>query len=107
MIFTLYHNNNCSKSRACLQILLKNNINFKIREYMKEPLSIEEIKHLFFNFNSNKVDLFRKKILNCDMEELIKLLHLNQKEIQRPIFYNGKEYIICRPPDKVLDYIQL
>ena len=105
MIFTLYHNNNCSKSRACLQILQKNNIDFKIREYMKEPLSLEEIKHLFFNFNSNKVDLFRKKVDNHSFKELIRLLHCNQEELQRPIFYNREEYIICRPPDKILEYI--
>ena len=29
----------------------------------------------------------------------------NQKDLQRPIFFDGKNYIVCRPPDKVLEYI--
>ena len=105
MIFTLYHNDNYSKSKACLQLLKKNNVIFMIRDYIRNPLKLGEIKHFFNNFSSNKVHLFRKKIDNDDIEELIKLLHTNQEMLQRPIFYNGKEYIVCRPPEKVLEYI--
>ena len=44
MTFTILHNKNCSKSRACIQILESENKDFKIREYIKNPLSIDEIK---------------------------------------------------------------
>ena len=49
MTFTLYHNKNCSKSRACVDILKKKKINFFVREYLKKPLSILEIKDLVTN----------------------------------------------------------
>jgi len=38
MKMILYHNNNCSKSRECLNILTKKNIDFKVRHYMKESI---------------------------------------------------------------------
>ena len=37
MTFTILHNKNCSKSRACIQILESENVDFKIRDYMKNP----------------------------------------------------------------------
>ena len=44
MTFTILHNKNCSKSRL-VQILEKNK-DFTIREYVKDSLSIDEVKHL-------------------------------------------------------------
>ena len=38
-------------------------------------------------------------------DSLIKFIFENQKDLQRPIFFDGKNYIVCRPPDKVLDFI--
>ena len=88
MTFTLYHNKNCSKSRACLEILKKHKIDFQVREYLKHPLTISEV-----------FDIFEK--LSGDQENLL----VNQKFIQRPIFFNKKEYIICRPPSLVMNYV--
>ena len=106
MTFTILHNKNCSKSRACIQILENENKDFKIREYIKDPLSIAEVKHLVQNLLGNKFDLLRNKTeKHFDGKELIKFIFENQKDLQRPIFFDGKNYIVCRPPDKVLEYI--
>ena len=106
MIFTILHNKNCSKSRACIQILESENKDFKIREYLKDPLSIDEIKHLVQNFLGNKFDILRNMTeKDFDNKDLIKFIFENQKDLQRPIFFDGKNYIVCRPPDKVLEYI--
>ncbi len=106
MTFTILHNKNCSKSRACIQILESENKDFKIREYIKNPLSIDEIKHLVQNFLGNKFDILRKKTeKDFDNKNLIKFIFENQKDLQRPIFFDGKYYIVCRPPDKVLEFI--
>ena len=106
MTFTILHNKNCSKSRACIQILESENKDFKIREYIKDPLSIAEVKHLVQNLLGNKFDLLRNKTeKHFDGKELIKFIFENQKDLQRPIFFDGKNYIVCRPPDKVLEYI--
>ena len=106
MTFTILHNKNCSKSRACIQILESKNIDFKIRDYIKNPLSLDEVKHLIQNFLGNKLDILRNKIdKDFDNKDLVKFIFENQKDLQRPIFFDGKYYIICRPPDKVLEYI--
>ena len=60
MTFTLYHNINCSKSRACFDIL-KKKINFLVREYTKKPLSILEIKDLVTNLEGDKKTLLEIK----------------------------------------------
>ena len=106
MTFTILHNKNCSKSRACVQILESENKDFIIREYVKDPLSIDEVKHLVQNFLGNKFDILRNKTeQDFNDKDLIKFIFENQKELQRPIFFDGKNYIVCRPPDKVLEFI--
>ena len=57
MTFTLLHNKYCSKSRACIQILESENIDFTIRDYIKNPLSLDEVKHLIQNLLGNKFDI--------------------------------------------------
>ena len=106
MTFTILHNKNCSKSRACIQILESENIDFTIRDYIKNPLSLHEVKHLIQNLLGNKFDVLRNKTeKDFYNNDLIKFIFENQKDLQRPIFYDGKNYIVCRPPDKVLEYI--
>ncbi len=106
MTFTILHNKNCSKSRACIQILERENKDFTIREYVKDSLSIDEVKHLVQNFLGNKFDILRNKTeKDFDNKDLINFIFENQKDLQRPIFFDGKNYVVCRPPDKVLEYI--
>ena len=106
MTFTLFHNNNCSKSRACKEILKQNNVIVKIREYLKKPLSKNEIKDIINNLDGDKNELLRKPIPNLNTMGLIDYIFENPKLLQRPIFFNGSRYVICRPPSKVFDYIQ-
>ena len=110
MKMILFHNKNCSKSRECLNILTKRKIDFKIRYYMIENLTIEEIKHLIDNLKSELHEIIRnKKLFNLsniiDEIELVNHLFKNPKNMQRPIFFNGKNYYICRPPELVKELI--
>ena len=106
----LFHNKNCSKSRKCLKILSTKNVDFYIREYMKDKLTLKEVTHLLKNLNSDINEILRdKKLLDIeDINDIKKLaLHLyeNPKNMQRPIFFNGKNYIICRPPERIDEII--
>ena len=106
MKMILYHNKKCSKSRECLSILSKEKVNFKVRDYMKENLTLNEIKHLVENLKSDLKEVIRdKKLFNTadiiDKDELINHLCEFPKNMQRPIFFNGKNYFICRPPELV------
>ena len=105
MKMILYHNKNCSKSRECLSILTKK-IDFKVRDYMKENLTFDEIKHLIDNLKSKPEEIIRdkklcKKINIIDKDELRNHLLKNPKNMQRPIFFNGTNYFVCRPPELV------
>ena len=77
---------------------------------MKENLTMDEIKHLIDNLKSKLDEIIRdKKQFNSDniinRVELINHLFQNPKNMQRPIFFNGTNYYICRPPEMVKDLI--
>ena len=110
MKMILYHNKNCSKSRECLNILTKKKIDFKVRDYMKENLTLSEIKHLINNLKANPENVIRdKKLFSSsniiDKVELAIHLFNNPKNMQRPIFFNGTNYHICRPPELIENLI--
>ena len=43
-MITIYHNSRCRKSRETLQILVDNNLEFKVIEYLKVQLSKTQIE---------------------------------------------------------------
>ena len=62
MSVTIYHNPRCSKSRETLNLLQSKNIEPSVVEYLKTPLSHEQISTLVsqLGFNSAR-DLMRTK----------------------------------------------
>ena len=88
----------------------KKKIDFEVRDYMKENLTLNEIKHLINNLKSELEEIIRdKKLFNSDKiinkVELMNHLFQNPKNMQRPIFFNGTNYYICRPPELVKELI--
>ena len=61
MKLTLYHNNNCSKSRMCKEILEDKNIDFEIREYLKDQMTKNEIKNILENLSDDLIEIVRDK----------------------------------------------
>ena len=51
-MMTIYHNSRCRKSRETLQILVDNNLDFKVIEYLKVQLSKTQIETLINRINS-------------------------------------------------------
>ena len=103
MTLTIYHNNKCSKSRTCIKLLEQEKVPFIIREYLKNPLSFKEIKHLIKYFEGDIKALIRIPIPKLDQSELIKFVYDNQKLLERPIAFNGIKYLVCRPPTNCLE----
>ena len=91
MKMILYHNKNCSKSRECLSILSKEKVNFKVRDYMKENLTLNEIKHLIENLKSDLKEIIRdKKLFNtADIIDKVELSNhlLNFPKICKDLFF--------------------
>ena len=111
MNIKIYHNPRCTKSRQTLALLKKETTDFKIIEYLKDPLSFDEIKEIIEKLAIKPIDLVRKneqiwkdnyKGKEMTDVEIIKVIEGNPKLIERPIVINEKNGIIGRPPEKVL-----
>ena len=111
---TIYHNNQCSKSREALGILKDEGVDFEIIEYLKVEQSSNEIKDLLNKLGISANDLMRKgekdylenvKGKELSEEKLVDLLVKFPKLIERPIVIKGNKAIIGRPPTLVVDFI--
>jgi len=115
MSVTIYHNPRCSKSRETLNLLQSKNIEPSVVEYLKTPLSHEQISTLVsqLGFNSAR-DLMRikeaqYKALNLKDENsesvLIDAMVNHPKLIERPIVVNNNKAALGRPPENVLSVL--
>ena len=115
MSITIYHNPRCSKSRETLNLLQSKNIEPSVVEYLKTPLSHEQISTLVsqLGFNSAR-DLMgikeeQYKALNLKDENsesvLIDAMVNHPKLIERPIVVNNNKAALGRPPENVLSVL--
>ena len=110
----IYHNNRCSKSRQCLNFLKENKTDYKIIEYLKDELSTNIIKDIISRLDGDIKDIIRVnekcikglKINFENKEEIVDIISNYKICLQRPIIFINKRYIICRPPEKVLQFIK-
>ncbi len=114
-MIVIYHNNRCSKSRLCLELIKKSNTDYKVIEYLKEDLSVNNIKEIVYGLEGVISDIVRtneKEIKNIKInfknkDSVIKLISKYNICMQRPIIRVNEKFIICRPPEKVLKYIKV
>lgn len=111
--YLLYHNPRCSKSRACLEIIKSKKLKFSEINYLKEGLDCKVIHNIIDKLFNPLSDLVRtnEKIFKnnafdiCNTTLLVGFLNKFPICLQRPLFFNGSFYIICRPPEKIHDFI--
>ena len=60
-MLTLYHNNRCSKSRECLNIIKKSNLEYQLVEYLKVRLEKNVIKSMVYGLKKELPILIREK----------------------------------------------
>lgn len=109
-MIVIYHNPRCTKSREGLEILKSSGKEFKIREYLKEPLSEDELTVLLKKLQLSPLQLIRKnesvwkdefKSLNLNDRELIGIMSKHPKLIERPIVENENNAVIGRPSSNI------
>ena len=59
MTLKIYHNPSCSKSRETLAIIKNKTSNFKVIEYLKNPLTFRKIKLILSQLNIKPLELVR------------------------------------------------
>lgn len=111
----IYHNPQCSKSRATLALLEENDISPEIIYYLETPPSIKELKTILQKLGMQLHDLLRRSeedfdTLGLDDDSLneaivFDLLQKHPHLLQRPIIIKGEKAVIGRPPENVLALI--
>ena len=100
----IYHNNRCSKSRLCLDLIKKSNADYKVIEYLKENLSVNNIKEIVYGLEGDINDIVRtneKEIKNVKInfknkDSIIKLVAKYNICMQRPIIRVNEKFVLRR-----------
>lgn len=109
----LYHNNRCSKSRQCLALMPKESV--EIIDYIKNPLTKDELSALIRKLGITPIELVRKgeaiwkenyKGKDLTDAEIIDAMVANPKLIERPIVETDNKALVCRPPELVLEMMK-
>ena len=113
-MLTIYHNPRCSKSRETLKLIEDAGQPIKIIEYLKAPLSREQIIKLISLLSITPIEMMRtkeadfkeKNLKGADNDTLINAMVDTPKLIERPIVTSENKAIIGRPPENVLSLWQ-
>jgi arsenate reductase len=109
---TIYHNPRCAKSRQTLNLLIDYDVDPIIVEYLKTPLSEEELRGILRKLNIKAGDLVRKgevvykekyKGKELSEEEWIRAMIEHPKLMERPIVVDGDKARLGRPPENVIE----
>lgn len=110
----IYHNPRCSKSRNSHKLLQDKNIEFETIEYLKNPISKEELMDLLAKLGIPAIELVRKneaqykenyKGKKLSEEQLVDAMITYPKLMERPIVVKGNKAVIGRPIEKVIELI--
>ncbi len=113
-MITLWHNPRCSKSRAALKLLTDRGVETKVRLYLADPPSREEIDRVLHKLGLPASALIRSgealyRELGLDEvdddEELLNAMAENPILIERPIAIRGSRAVVGRPPEDVLNLL--
>ena len=110
----IYHNPRCRKSREGLAILQDAKIEPEIIDYIKNPISFEELADILRKLDIPAIDLVRKNEAiwkeqyrgkELSETEVLKVMEANPKLMERPLVVKGKKAVLGRPPENVLSLL--
>lgn len=106
----ILHNPRCRKSREGLKILEESGQEYSIVEYLKEPLTKEELTDILVKLDMSAIDLVRKnekewkenfKGREMNEDEIVAAMVSHPKLIERPIVISGERAVVGRPPENI------
>ena len=109
-MLTIYHNPRCKKSRAGLHYLQIQQLEHKVKEYLKEQLTEGELNMLLMKLHIKPFELIRTqedqykkelKRLSLNDEEWVKIMVENPKLIRRPIVEGKYKAVIGDPVENI------
>lgn len=105
-MLTIYHNPRCSKSREAIAYLEFHKLDFEVVLYMENPLNKKQIRQLLKKLNYKPIELVRTQeslwkenysTKSMTDEDIIKILALNPRLIERPVIVKGDKAVVARP----------
>ena len=106
MQVVIYHNPNCSNSRKALEIIRAHGIEPTIIEYLKSPLTPDELRHLIHDrMKARVIDVIRSNepvyaemgLDGADDDTLLAAISQHRILLNRPIVVMPKGAKLCRP----------
>ncbi|MFM6929824.1 MAG: ArsC/Spx/MgsR family protein [Bdellovibrio sp.] len=110
----LYHNPQCSKSREALQLLEAQELDFQVVEYLKNPLSVNELKELIGQMKDPVSSLVRVKEVEfvenpfdvSSVDEVAQHLSLKPRLMERPLLQGNGRAVIGRPLENFTELLK-
>ena len=106
-MLTIYHNNRCGKSRTVKTLLDAAGTNYEVIDYLNNPPSEKELKHLLellgmtpLQLIRTKEDVFQENFKGKTFSDVewIKILVENPILIERPIVvFRNKAWVVRSP----------
>ena len=108
------HNPRCSKSRAALELVRDAGVELPVREYLQEPLTIDELRRIVELLGVRPIDIVRRgepqyAALGLGEatpdEEVLRAMADHPILIERPIVVRGGRAVVGRPPETVREIL--
>ena len=103
-----YHNPRCSKSRQALALLEERDVEVEIVRYLDAGVVEEDLALL-----ASLEGIVRKKEAGAEamaaldsQDDIVALLRLNPKVLERPVLVANGQAVIGRPPEGVLKLVE-
>ena len=117
---TVLHNPRCSTSRAALEVLDGSDQSYEVVQYLKQPLTVEQLRELVALFPDNPTDLVRRDpafarlgFTDDDVrttDQIVAVLAAHPELLQRPVLIRhdpqGDRAIIGRPKQAVPEFLR-
>ena len=114
-MYTILHNSRCGKSREAMKVLEDSGKEFEVREYLKEPLSKQELQAILSKLKLKPIELIRTnedewktnfKGKDLSDDEVLDAMIQFPKLIQRPVVFDDKSGVVGRPKELVEEFIK-
>src|SRR4051812_7726511 len=102
------HNPRCSKSRAALALVRDAGVELPVREYLRDPLSVDELRRIVQLLGVRPIDIVRRgepKFAELGLgdatpdDEVLRAMAEHPILIERPIVARGGRAVVGRPPE--------
>ena len=108
------HNPRCSKSRAALELVRGAGVELPVREYLRDPLSVDELRRIVQLLGVRPIEIVRRgeaQFAELGLndatpdDEVLRAMAEHPILIERPIVVRGGRAVVGRPPETVREIL--